>query len=208
MSKPLVSVIVPIFNSEKFLEKCINSVLKQSYNNLELIIVDDGSTDNSKSIVTNFAEVDSRIKYIYQDNMGPSYARNKGLDNALGQYIQFIDSDDFLEKNTTELLVGNLDNSDLVIAGYENVYVNENKENTKVIPENNCTINKSEFMTSFSYFLKEQLFHYTWHKLYKRELLKNVRFNNELNIGEDLIFNIDYMDNVNKITFVNEKIYN
>ena len=97
MNKPLISVVVPVYNVEQYLKKCLDSIIKQKYNNLEIIIVNDGSTDNSQKICQEYVKKDKRIKLITQKNQGLSAARNTGIDNAHGKYISFVDSDDYLD---------------------------------------------------------------------------------------------------------------
>ena len=97
--KPLISVIVPVYNVEQYLKKCLDSVISQTYTNLEIILVDDGSTDNSLSICREFEKLDARVRVFSQNNRGPGSARNTGLNHAKGIYIAFVDSDDYLDKN-------------------------------------------------------------------------------------------------------------
>ena len=104
MDEKLVSIIIPIYNSEKYLKKCIDSILEQKYNNLEIILINDGSTDNSGKICDRLAIEDKRIKVIHKLNEGVSIARNKGLEMAKGEYIFFIDSDDYIDENIISLL--------------------------------------------------------------------------------------------------------
>ena len=108
MDEKLVSIIIPIYNSEKYLKKCIDSILEQKYNNLEIILINDGSTDNSGKICDRLAIEDKRIKVIHKLNEGVSIARNKGLEMAKGEYIFFIDSDDYIDENTLSVNVNRL----------------------------------------------------------------------------------------------------
>ena len=101
---PLVSIITPVYNAEKYLKTCIDSVLKQTYTNWELILVNDGSTDGSLDIIKQYAQLDVRIKYIDKINEGPSLSRKSGTEQAKGKYIQYLDSDDFLQENAIEYL--------------------------------------------------------------------------------------------------------
>ena len=105
MSNILVSIIVPMYNSEKYIERCVKSLISQSYKNIEIVIVDDGSKDNSLQLIKDYANKDSRIKVYTQSNQGPSVARNTGLDNSTGKYIMFVDADDFIEHNMFKNLV-------------------------------------------------------------------------------------------------------
>ena len=120
IASPLVSVIVPVYNVEKYLEECCDSILNQTYKNLEIILIDDGSDDNSPKICDSYKEKDSRVKVIHQKNSGVSSARNNGIKNSCGDFIIFADSDDKLEKNMCEKAVEALSqNTDAVFFGYK-----------------------------------------------------------------------------------------
>ncbi|ASW11170.1 glycosyltransferase family 2 protein [Lactobacillus delbrueckii subsp. lactis DSM 20072] len=123
MMSPLVSVIIPVYNVEEYLDKCLNTVIHQNYKNLEIILVDDGSTDNSGDKVDEWAKRDNRIVPLHQNNQGLSAARNMGLDNSHGSWIVFIDSDDYVSENyiSTMLQTAQKDNTDLVICQYNKV---------------------------------------------------------------------------------------
>lgn len=124
MGQPLVSVVIPVYNVEKYLNSCIDSVVKQIYKNLEIVLVDDGSTDNSPAMCDEWAEKDSRIKVIHKENAGAGYARNTGLDNVTGKYVLFIDSDDYIDVRTVEVCVNAVENdkSDLAMFGRVDVH--------------------------------------------------------------------------------------
>ena len=126
----LVTIVVPVYNVEKYLRKCLNSIVNQTYENIEIICVDDGSPDNSINILNEFAQSDKRVKIIRQENQGLSGARNTGINNAIGKYIMFIDSDDWIELNMVELMVNKIENEnlDLVVCGNTNYYVNKIKK--------------------------------------------------------------------------------
>ena len=102
---PKVSIIIPVFNMEKYLDVCINSVINQTYKNIEILLINDGSTDSSEDICLKYASLDKRIKYYYQENGGVSKARNFGILNFCGDYVMFLDSDDFLDLNTAQTLI-------------------------------------------------------------------------------------------------------
>ena len=118
----LISIITPVYNSERWLDKCINSVQSQTYKNFELILVNDGSTDNSGEICNKYADKDDRIKVIHTINQGVSSARNQGLELARGDYICFLDSDDAFKENLCEIISNTFDKNDIdiIIFGYEN----------------------------------------------------------------------------------------
>ena len=169
----LISVIVPVFNVEKFLPKCLDSILAQDYQNLEIILVNDGSTDDSLSICKKYASKDQRIKIISQKNAGLSSARNTGIDNAKGEYLTFIDSDDFVESNYVSALYGLIvkDQSDMSAVKHNVIYPTR--------------IEKAYTGMTFYLFNRDvlRLMLYgndfdvsAWGKLYHKNLFKNVRF--------------------------------
>lgn len=170
-----ISIIVPIYNVEKYLEQCIESILSQTYKTLEIILVDDGTKDSSGIICDEYAKKDSRIKVVHQKNMGLSGARNTGLKIATGEYISFIDSDDFVDNSTFEDMIFSLkkDNSDIVECGtiFCNEiggYINENTINDVRVYKDKEQI--KELLTTGSITTT------SWGKLYKRKLFKNFEF--------------------------------
>lgn len=113
-----VSVIVPIYNAEKWLNRCIESILQQTFDNIEIILINDGSTDSSKDICFYYVQKDSRVKLINQDNSGVSVARNMALNVASGDFIQFVDADDYIDKDMIAKLVENSSNADIIVTDY------------------------------------------------------------------------------------------
>lgn len=202
----MVSVIVPVYNAEEKLEKCIMSILNQSYQKLELILINDGSKDGSGKICKKYAERDKRIRYIERENKGASATRNEGISLALGQYIQFVDSDDYIEKNMIKKLVScmNNTNADVVICGYT-----EYSSNCKDVrlPEVEKVMSLTEIGKEYPTIFEKFLLNSPWNKLYKKEKIKE-GFPEDLSLGEDLIFNLHNMMNMNKIAFVKESFYN
>lgn len=180
MSNPLITVIIPVYNVEKYLKRCIESVLKQTYTNLEIIIINDGSTDKSKNICDNYELLDIRVKVIHQRNAGVSYSRNKGLDIAKGDYIMFVDGDDYIKKDMIENLyieINNNNNISYVACGY----INENKK----LNQNMVIPSKKYFMTGkealYTYFNQskfEMNYCNVWGKLYNKDIFKSLRFKN------------------------------
>ncbi len=205
MSNFLISVIIPIYNTEKYLEECIKSVVNQSYENLDIILVNDGSTDNSKEICDKWAEKDSRIRLINQNNMGAAMAKNVGLNNIKGDLFMILDSDDLLHKNNIEILCNCMkkEKSDIIEAFYTTIY-----EEFK-----NIDIHKNSQKESFNTenALKELIisrkFHQTpWNKLYKTELLKDIRFPKDKYI-DDEYWTYKLFANAKKITWINKVLY-
>jgi len=208
-----VSIIVPVYNAQKTLNKCIDSILRQSFNDFELILINDGSIDNSGTICDRYAEIDHRIKVIHKKNQGVSHTRNIGLENASGKYIQFIDSDDWIEETILEKLISFMvGNTDIVICGYNRVLMNENiyKIEKEIYAKKVIGIKIEEFLKNFYYYFELEIMNALWNKLFKRELIykNNIKFNENLSLGEDLLFNIDYIGNCRKITNLDEALYN
>ena len=170
MANDLISIIVPVYKVEEFLEECLDSILAQTYTNLEIILVDDGSPDNCGKICDEYVSKDSRIKVIHQDNGGLSSARNAGLDIAIGEYIGFVDSDDYIESNFFEELYKSIteNDSDLAICGVKKIGM----ENRSDFYGNKC-LKQTEYLKEL---LAENIKSYTWNKLYKAFLFKNIRF--------------------------------
>lgn len=209
-NKPLISVIIPIYNSDKYLARCIDSICKQTYTNLEIILVNDGSTDNSINICKESANKDKRISIFDIPNGGVSNARNTGLKNASGEYIQFIDSDDYVSNNYIESLFNSLTstNSGLVVCAIES-YDNQNiKFDEWRVPENVLdfeTINRDLFLELIEKFL---LFGPV-NKLYRTEIISqnSIFFDPSLSYGEDLIFNFDYFKYIKSIAINSDVTY-
>lgn len=193
----LVTVIIPVYNAEEYLDRCIKSVINQSYKNIEIILVDDGSTDNSGSICDKYKDVDKRIKTIHKENAGVSEARNSGLEMASGYYINFVDADDYIDKDMIRKLVTAIENtkSEIAICNY---YYNKstNLENTMSVT------NIMEKILSKKYFRG-----YVFNKLYKKELINKIRFHSDIYIAEDLLFNCEYLLKCKKCSYLNEKLY-
>ena len=174
--QPLISVIVPVYNVENYIEKCINTILEQTYHNLEIILVDDGSIDSCPIICDEFANKDSRIKVIHKNNAGPSAARNAGIIIAEGEYIGFVDSDDYIHSKMYEVLYQNLKiyNADISVCNFfkvnDSYFQDSPNEKEKVF-----TYNSLEAMRLFFGPLNETMV-IPVNKLYKRKLFENIRF--------------------------------
>ena len=197
----MISVIVPVYNVEKYIRNCLDSIINQTYKDLEIILVDDGSTDNSGAICDEYAQKDSRIKVIHKQNGGQSSARNVGLKNATGEFIGFVDSDDTIELNAYEKLVFAIDGVDLAICGHS------------VVNDNGTTTNSKgkEKVLDYDDLWKEifgRLNNAVWNKLFCKELLDGIEFNQNFAHGEDLIFNILYLQKAKSGRFIDMPLYN
>lgn len=206
-----LSIIVPIYNVERYLERCIISILNQTYINFELILVNDGSTDNSKDICEKYLSIDNRIKLINKKNGGLSSARNTGIELAIGEYIAFVDSDDYINKYMYEVLITTLkkDKSDMVICGYNKVDQNEAnfQEINNYIDVNNVLASKISKVEALDKLLIEgEKFVLAWNKIYKRKLFNELRYKNG-KIYEDEFLAHRVLYKCNKVSVINEKLY-
>lgn len=179
MKEPKISVIVPVYKVEEYFERCVNSILKQTYKNLEIILVDDGSPDLCPAMCEEYAKKDSRVVVIHTENRGVSAARNVGLDNSTGEYILFVDSDDYIVEEACEILLENIiaHKADMVV--FNHLFVNENyellpeKEQKKYI-EDKC-LNRTQ---AWDELIKPHGGGYVapWNKLYSRKIFNSLRF--------------------------------
>ena len=195
----MISVIVPVYNVEKYIEKCLKSLVEQTLKNIEIIIVNDGSTDNSKKIISKFAEKYSNIKYYEKTNGGLSSARNYGIKYANGEYVAFLDSDDYVEKNLYELMYKKAlqENSDMVECDFIWEYYGKNGEIVKTKKDK-----RKKFKTLNQYVKNARVV--AWNKLIKKQIIDdfNIRFPEGL-IYEDIEFFYKLFPHLNKISYVN-----
>lgn len=203
---PKISVIIPIYNAAPYLPRCLDSVLRQSMADFELICVNDGSSDESGKILAEYAEVDARIKVFSQDNRGVSSARNCGLDSCTADYVCFVDADDYIHPDMLKILysyaIGN--NADVAVAGMKNV--NE-IPCVKFLPLNNSKIKSSIYNQPFEAFLYDKKIRsVSTAKLYKASLLKNIRFI-EGTRYEDVPFTVEVMQNARKLVLLDVQLY-
>lgn len=202
----LISIVIPIYNVENYVEKCLNSVIRQTYNNIEIILIDDGSKDKSKEICDSYARKDKRINVIHKENRGVSSARNTGIEAAKGNYITFIDSDDYIDEDYIEKLYGLCikNNSDIVICGVKDEDCDGNI--VKQSKEIKVNLNKKDFLKEL---LNQQYFFTVcWAKFYKRDIIGNIRFNENMKIAEDFDFLYRLLDNVHNVYVdTTEKMY-
>lgn len=207
MEKEKISVIVPVYNKTIYLKHCINSIIDQTYDNLEIIIVNDGSTDKETINILNGLEAtDKRIKVINKKNGGVSSARNKGIDNATGNYITFVDADDTIEKDMYQLLFSGIKkyNADICHCGYNRVEGDKIKPVTgteKIYEQNN--------MEALTCLLEGRLFVGSLcNKLFKMELFNNVRLDENLKINEDVLACFELFLNAENTVFIDSTKYN
>ncbi len=206
-----VSVIVPVYNSEIWLQRCIQSVLDQTMNDFELILIDDGSTDSSGKICNHYEKLDSRVKAIHNINQGVSRTRNIGIDIAQGDYILFVDSDDYIEKNMLERMTTQIEKSksDLCICGFQ-YYFLQNEKRIGNTPLSSFSGSSAEFYHNMFLQLYEGFFiNAPWNKLISRKLIieGNIRFNNNITIYEDISFCMQLLLIANHICVIDEALY-
>ncbi len=215
MNTHLVTIIIPFYNSQDKLADCINSIIKQTYKNIEILLINDGSTDNSLTICKNAADNDNRIKIIDIKNQGVSVARNIGIEQSNGDYIMFVDSDDYVENNIVEKLLNNLIENDADICQCGCNVTNNSGNILKVYNVPYHTIlNREEIIKKIvlPLFGKSDIDSVAIQgfcvcKLFKKSILDNIRFNKEQRIYQDRCFNIDVYLNTQKTSFVNEQLY-
>lgn len=198
------SIIIPIYNSEKTLERCLESIRAQTFLNYEVILIDDGSSDHSLTICRNYALQDPRYHVIHQSNRGPSSARNAGLDIATGNWICFVDSDDHLEAGYLQSILDATHpyEADVVFFGHHKVYGNGRQE--AFIPDE-VRETKLEMITELS---EKDMFGYTWTKSFRRDAVQDIRFDETLNLFEDEVFTCQVIPNCKKVGVVRKPIYN
>lgn len=205
MEKKKISVIVPIYKVEKHLNKCLDSLINQTYKNLEIILVDDGSPDRCGIICDEYSKKDNRIMVIHKDNEGVASARNLGMEVATGEYIGFVDSDDWIESDMYELLMKNAleYDADISMCGenvYENGLIISSKGDSSIIFMDQLEARKFTVVGGSMGLI--------WNKIYKTSIVKNVRFSSEYGCSEDLIFVYDVVRNVNKVVYEKSEKYN
>ncbi|MEC5271999.1 glycosyltransferase family 2 protein [Caldifermentibacillus hisashii] len=209
MINKTISVIVPIFNSEKHLYKCIRSIINQTYSLLDIILINDGSTDNSGKICDEMRKVDKRIRVVHSKNNGVSSARNLGIDMARGEFIKFVDSDDFINPDLCENLLNDIlkEDADLVICGLK--FLHEHSTKVKNV--------KVDGLFSLNHFIRENIDRISniiigspCNKLYKASIIKerNILFDTDINYAEDLLFNYRYLGAINKVFSTSNYSYN
>lgn len=201
----LISVIVPVYEVEKWLDECIESITNQTYKNLEIILVDDGSKDRCPEMCDEWEKKDKRIRVIHKENGGLSSARNAGLEICKGNYISFVDSDDFLEKNAYEILIEDIQTKNVDVVRFEHVRYRDGV----VIKNKNIGIEKiydREDLLECYFYYKEDICGAVWDKLYRAELFDDIRFPEGIN-SEDYYVNLQVYLNIKKMYYNNKPLY-
>ncbi len=198
-----VSIIVPIYNAEKYLDKCLSSIINQTYQNIEVLLIEDGSTDNSLDICVEWEKKDSRIKIWHQENRGVSSARNKGIEMSNGKYLLFVDADDYVDKTYVQSLYEKMDMADIVICGYSRV----------------AEIQKQILIGEEGFLSREDLFYHVvctnvihgsaCNKMFRKNIIedRNIKFYENIAVGEDMVFVIEYLQYCRSYYYLNKAIY-
>lgn len=199
-----VSIILPIYNVEDYLEKCVESVRNQTYDNLEIILVDDGAKDSSPQICDKLAKEDNRIKVIHKANGGLSSARNAGYEAATGEYLMYIDSDDKVKENIVSKCMEAMerDGSDIVIYGYEKV--DESDNILEICTWGDKVFNHDEMVEYLYEGITQMSFGYAWNKLYRKAILdeSGILADSKIIDREDLVYNMELLPFVQKVTYI------
>ena len=201
MNTKIVTIIIPVYNARSTLQRCVDSVINQTYRSWNLILVDDGSVDGSDKLCDEYVKKDARILVIHQHNRGVSVARNVGLENAKGEFVTFIDSDDYVDKLYLEHLCSR--DADYIVSGMQDM------------PEGHATTLKDGFYKDdemgiiLSREINSILFKSPWCKLYRMIIIRNAHlmFDSKIRFGEDSLFNLQYLDNCNSLACVNTPDY-
>lgn len=201
----MISVIIPVYKCEKYIARCIESVLTQSYQDFEIILVDDASPDKSFDICCEYQKKDNRVRAFSFDNAGVSENRNRGIERAKGEYICFLDSDDELAEGALRKLIDGISDADIVIGGFTNIY---SDRDCPVIPTGGI-YEINEFRTQLFDLYKYNFINPVWGKLYKADIIKcrNIKFPKDLSLGEDLLFVLDYLKVSSRVRVINESVY-
>ena len=208
-SDPLVSVVIPVYNGQSTIERALKSVSEQSYRNLEIIVVDDGSTDQTPVLLDHFSEKESRLICLSQKNAGVSAARNHALSRCRGKYIRFVDADDTLPASSLERMVSRTekDRSELIIGGYTE-YVDRLSREKNLLNRDDL-ISFSELAPILCGHANSYYFGVLWNKLFRADLIREhqLQFIPELWWGEDFAFVMDYLRVVNQVSLMREPVY-
>lgn len=211
MKKILISIIVPVYNGEPYLERFFNAIINQKYENYELIVIDDGSVDNSKKIIVKYASQCDKIVPIFKENEGVSISRNIGIKKARGEFIYFADCDDYMSNDFFKKIIPKLNgNFDILIFNaYEE---NNNHIFKKILNLKNEIIFLKPFEGVKKYLIGEfsdKFLGAPWNKIYRKEIIdiNKINFLENKRIGEDLLFNIEYFLHIRTIKTINERLY-
>ena len=204
-----VSVIVPVYNGEKCIKRCADSILSQDYPELELILIDDGSRDRSWEIMQAIAAADHRVKAIHQENGGVSSARNRALAEASGTYVQFADADDWLPMDATKLLVREMEAQAAELAVGDFYRVVDGNVSEKGSIESGGTLTLQQYADEMMLSPADLYYGVLWNKLYRRDIIEHygIRMDENISYSEDMIFNLEYLLHVKSIAVLKAPVY-
>ena len=199
----LISVIVPVYNASRYLRRCVESIINQTYQQLEIILIDDGSTDESSSICYEYANKDKRVTVIHKENGGVSSARNKGMDKAKGHYLTFVDSDDCIHPRFCELMLNCIGQSDIAECHFLTILTEERIDYNQIESCAQYRIPAQDRKLS----LLQNGGGRVWGCLFKTEMIKKLRFDNELKYCEDTVFTYDALNISNEVVQIQAALY-
>jgi glycosyltransferase involved in cell wall biosynthesis len=204
-----ISIIVPVYNAEKHLKECLDSIINQTLKEIQIIIINDGSTDNSKEIILDYVAKDKRVTFIDSENEGVSAARNKGIEKSSGRYIGFVDADDYIAPGMYQRLFEIAEENKSAIVICNATHVDEKREFSKRLQLENETFlirDKAPLILDFLRFKYDSA---NWNKMYDSNIIKqhHLKFDNRLAIWEDLLFNLKFIVYTDKITTLSEALY-
>ena len=204
-----LSIIVPVYKAEKYLPKCISSILEQSFKNFELLLIDDGSPDKCPAICDEYAKLDSRVKVIHQQNAGVSRARNRGLEFANGQWIGFVDSDDFIERTAYEQLIEVAELNDCDAAIMDFAYVDENGLNIpgKERTYGDMMLLDRKDLVGMQFDIPLSIRLVMFNKIFKREILEGLFFDESIKCAEDTLLLSQCIERINEAVFIRQPLY-
>lgn len=212
MKNPKISIIIPVFNVGSYLRRCLDSILVQSHNDWECILIDDGSTDDSPALCDEYVAKDPRFFVIHKSNEGVSVARNVGLDFSHGEYVIFVDSDDWIEPQLVEILLRDADQYEILFYGHRNYYIDGDV--VSYCPHERSCHGKNELENEIIHLKhnreKYEFFGYAWNKLFRLSVVNELglRFVEKLKIREDELFTMEYCLHVNTLKVIDECLYN
>lgn len=207
MEKNLVSIIIPAYNAQQYIERCLNSVVTQTHEKIEVLVIDDGSSDKTGAICDAYAAKDGRIKVLHVENGGVSRARNYGLEKAAGEYVMFVDSDDYVTDDYVEKHYEVITSSqtDWAITGYYICYPGKREEN-RIDKKYEGSFRRDELGQNFLWLYQNYFLNSPWNKIYKKALI-TAGFCTDMALGEDLYFNMDYMEQVSSVSISDQCCY-
>lgn len=208
MTKTIVSIIVPVYNAESYIRRCIDSILRQTFTNYELLLINDGSKDNSGAICDEYAAQDARIRVFHKENGGVSTARNLGIEQALGEWITFVDADDWIEPGfLSDVDNPDNDNIDWIFAEWRTVWNRVHLNEINEYDDKTMFCNRQEIDEMWNRMANLDIFRCPWGKFFKLSIIKehSLLFDQELRYGEDTVFNYEYLTHCNSIKLSNKK---